>query len=108
MVSPRAITVSSIMQYVRRGRIKDVYNILDNYAEVIEAEISESSPIANTAIQDINFPESVAIGTIVRGNDVLMPRAETIIRAGDHVIILASSDMVQKVEKLLSVQVNIF
>src|SRR3546814_17340283 len=38
VVSPRAITVSKILQHVRRGRIRSVYPLSEDLGEVIEAE----------------------------------------------------------------------
>ena len=37
-VNPRAVTVSRILQYVRRGRIRAVHEIHDGAGEIIEAE----------------------------------------------------------------------
>ena len=55
MVSPRSIIVANIMQHVRRGRIKGLYNIRDGFAEVIEAEVSETSSIVNTPIEELTY-----------------------------------------------------
>jgi trk system potassium uptake protein TrkA len=106
-VSPRAITVSTIMQQVRRGRIKALHSIRDGFAEVIEAEASDTSSIVNTPIEDLGLPAQVIIGAIVRKETVIIPRPETVIRAGDRVIILATQGQVRRVEKMFSVQVDL-
>lgn len=108
IISPRAITVSTIMQYVRRGRIRGVHNILDGQAEVIEAEIAETSGLINTPIRDIDFPRGVIIGAIVRDDDIIMPRPDVQIKPGDHLIVLAGQGESRKVEKMLSVSVDLF
>src|SRR3546814_13066343 len=38
VVSPRAITVSKILQHVRPGRIRSVYSLSEDFGEVIAAE----------------------------------------------------------------------
>ena len=108
MVTPRAITVASIMQHVRRGRIKALHSLRDGFAEVIEAEVSDTSSIVNTEVGRIKLPRDVLIGAIVRGDDVLMPHPDLKIRSGDHVIVLATQAQARKVEKLFLVHVDLF
>ena len=38
VINPSQITVSSILEYVRRGRIRDVHPIVEDLGEVLEAE----------------------------------------------------------------------
>jgi len=108
VVSPRTITVSSIMRHVRRGRIKALHSLGDGFAEIIEAEVSETASIANMPLGKIKLPRDVMIGAIVRDNKVLMPVAELIIRPGDHVIVLAAQEQARKVEKMFLVHVDLF
>ena len=48
VVSPRAITVSTILQYVRRGKIRSVHSLADGFGEVIEAEALETSSLVGS------------------------------------------------------------
>lgn len=108
MVIPRATIVASIMQHVRRGKIKGLHNLRDGFAEVIEAEIAENSAIANMTIQELTLPNEVIVGAIIREEEVLMPKPDIVIQPGDDVIVIATRGQVQNVEKLFSVQVNLF
>ncbi|MEZ5813527.1 MAG: Trk system potassium transporter TrkA [Alphaproteobacteria bacterium] len=108
MVSPRSIIVANIMQHVRRGRIKGLYNIRDGFAEVIEAEVSETSSIVNTTIEELNLPREVIVGGVIRDGKFIMPELTFTVRAGDDIIILASRAQAQHVEKMFSVQVDLF
>lgn len=108
VVSPKAITVATIMRYVRRGRIKAVHNLLGNFAEILEIEASDSIGILNTPLHELDFPKGVIICTIIRDENVIIPEADTMIKSGDHVIILASQGKAAKVEKMFSAQVDLF
>lgn len=108
MVSPRSTIVATIMQHVRRGRIKGLHNLRDGFAEVIEAEVSDTSSIVNTAIHELVLPEEVVIGAIVRGEEVMMPSPAETVRAGDVVIVMCSQRQAQTVERMFSVQVDLF
>lgn len=108
MVSPNSIIVANIMQHVRRGRIKGIHNLGDGYAEVIEAEVSDSSRIVNKRIGALELPRAVVFSAIVRDGDVLIPSPELEIRANDHVIVLTAGSEAHYVEKLFSVHVDLF
>jgi len=108
VVSPRSITVSSILQHVRRGRIKAVHALREGFAEVIEAEALETSSLVNQPLKDIRFPPGVIVGAIVRGDEVIIPRPSTVVKPNDRVIILAEVGQVKKVEKMFAVRIEFF
>lgn len=108
MVSPRAIVVAEVMRHIRRGRIRDIHHLRHGFAEVIEAEVSENCNIANMTPADESIPEDVMIVAIVRDGEIILPNAEEVIRPGDHVVVLSPQEQARAVEKLFSVQVDIF
>lgn len=108
VVSPRSSTVSRIMQHVRRGRIKELHTLRDGIAEAIEAEVSESTAVANKTIGSIHLPEGVVIGPIIRKEKILMPSPECVIRPGDHILTFVMQGQGPKVEKIFSVHVDLF
>lgn len=106
-ISPRQVTVSTIMRHIRRGRIKGIYSLKSNFAELIEAEASENCPIINTPIKDLNMPRTIVIGAVMRNDEIMIPDGDFVIHAGDRVAILAAEGQARKVEKLFSVQIEI-
>lgn len=108
VVSPKAITVSTIMRHVRRGRIKAVHNLLGNFGEVLEIEASDSLNIINVALRDLNLPEGITVCAILRDDEVIIPRGGSVIKPLDHVIILATQGKAAFVEKMFTTQVDIF
>ena len=107
-VSPRTITVSTILQHVRRGRIRSVHSLADGFAEVIEAEAVETSPLPGNTLREANLPDDVIVGALVRDGEVIIPRADTLIENNDDVVLLAAARSVKKVEKLFSVELEFF
>jgi trk system potassium uptake protein TrkA len=108
LVNPRAITVSTILQHIRRGRIRAVHSLRDGFGEIIEAEALETSPLVGSQIREGKLPSGVIIGAIVRDGAVIIPRGDTDVRARDRVILLATSGSVKKVEKLFAVRLEFF
>ncbi len=107
-INPRATTVSSILRHIRHGRVRGVYSVGDAEAEVIEAEVLSTSPIAGQMIRDIDFPEGVLVGAVMKGQEVIKPTGSTRIEVGDVIAIFAMSDDVPEVERLLQVSVDFF
>ena len=56
-INPRSTTVSSILKHIRHGKVKNVYSIGDAEAEIIEAQVMSTSPIAGSRIGNIDFPK---------------------------------------------------
>ena len=81
-VNPRSTTVSSILRYVRHGRIRAVYSIGDGEAEVIEAQVLGTSAIAGKAVRDAELPEASLIGLIQKGDKVVVPQGRHPARRG--------------------------
>ena len=107
-INPRETTISSILQHVRRGKIRAVHTIRDGLAEIIEAEAMETSPIIGKSIEMLELPDGVLVGAILRGNDVIIPDEQTIIHEHDRLVILSISERVRRVEKILSVSLDFF
>ena len=107
-VNPRATTVSSILRHIRHGRVRRVYSIGDGEAEVIEAQVLSSSPIAGKEIKEIDFPEGVIVGGIKKGNEVIKPVGNTTIQQGDVITIFSLARDVPNVEALLQVSIDFF
>ncbi|MFK7743956.1 MAG: Trk system potassium transporter TrkA [Roseobacter sp.] len=107
-INPRATTVSSILRHIRHGRVRAVYSIGDAEAEVIEAEVLSTSPMAGARISDIEFPEGVLVGAVRKGKEVIRPLGSTRIDEGDVVAIFALAEDVPEVERLMQVSIDFF
>ena len=108
VVNPRAITVSTILQHIRRGRIHSVHLVSDDFGEIIEAEALETSSLIGRPLREAKLPQGVIVGALVRGGDVMMARPDTTFHVGDRVIVFATKDAVKKVEKLFAVRLEYF
>lgn len=107
-INPRATTVSSILRHIRHGRIRGIYSIGDAEAEAMEAQVLSTSPIAGKLIRDIDFPEGVLVGAILKGHEVVRPTSGTRIEEGDVVALFALSADISDVERLFQVSIDFF
>ena len=107
-INPRASTVSTILRHIRHGRVRDIYSIGDAEAEVIEAQVLSTSPIAGRAVRDIDFPEGALMGAVRKGDRVVKPTGDLRIEEGDIVVIFALVSDIPEVERLLQVSIDFF
>ncbi|MEZ5895881.1 MAG: Trk system potassium transporter TrkA [Parvularculaceae bacterium] len=107
-VDPRATTISTILQHIRRGRIKGVFSLSDGQAELIDAVALETSPLVNKPLAEADLPEGVMIGAVYREGKVTMPNSTTVIKPGDRVVLMALQEYVKDVEQMFRVSIDYF
>ncbi len=98
-VSPRMSAVNAILRYIRRGRVTTVATLKGIDAEAIEFTVGEGSAIANRLIAELSFPKGAVIGTILRGDTIVIPRGPDVVLPGDEVIVFALPEAIPEVEK---------
>jgi trk system potassium uptake protein TrkA len=107
-VNPRSVTISRVLQHVRRGRIRAVHSIQKGAAEIIEAEALETSPLVGSPLRDLDLPAGMRIGAVYRDGEVIKPSGAVKIRPKDRIVIFALADTVKQVEQLFRVSLEFF
>ncbi len=99
-VIPRMSAVNAILRYVRRGRVLTVATLKGTDAEAIEFRVRENSPITGQTLRELHFPKGGVVGTIIRGDEIILPRGDDRVLAGDDVIVFALPSAMPEIEKL--------
>ena len=107
-INPRATTVSSILRHIRHGRVRAVYSVGDAEAELIEAQVLGTSPLAGKILKDIDWPKEVLVGAVMKKDEIIIPKSDTVFSEGDIIILFYRTKDVEQVEKLLEVGMNFF
>ncbi|MGB8813757.1 MAG: Trk system potassium transporter TrkA, partial [Paracoccaceae bacterium] len=107
-INPRATTVSSILRHIRHGRVRAIYSIGDAEAEMIEAHVLSTSPLAGKLIRETEFPEGVLVGAVMKGEKVMKPTGDLRMEEGDVIALFTMAKDVPEVERLLQVSVDFF
>ena len=111
-ISPQHAVIGELLAYVRRGDVEAVHSMRQGAAESLEIIARgdrRSSKVVSRRIEQIDLPEGVQIGAIVRGDEVIMAHHDTVIQTDDHVIVfLPSKRQVRAVEKLFQVGATFF
>ncbi|APV39834.1 Trk system potassium transport protein TrkA [Pseudomonas frederiksbergensis] len=111
-ISPQLATIGTLLAHVRRGDIVSVHSLRRGAAEAIEAIAhgdERSSKVIGKAIENIGLPPGTTIGAIIRDEEVIIAHDNTVIEAGDHVILfLVDKKHIRDVEKLFHVGLSFF
>ena len=107
-VNPSSVTISRVLQHVRRGRIRAVHSVQSGAAEIIEAEALETSPLVGAYLRDLDLPDGMRIGAIYRNGTVLKPHGSVMINPKDRVVIFALASAVKQVEQMFRVSLEFF
>jgi trk system potassium uptake protein TrkA len=69
-------------------------------AKVLEYRVSSDVKLVGKKLKKIRFPREAVVGAIVRGTDVIIPRGDDEIRAGDRVIIFTRTGIMDKLSEM--------
>lgn len=86
-----AIT-SIIEQQAFLDEIATLIPIGEGRISIVEVPIPQTSPVAQKKIWEINLPEEVIIGCILRGEQSMIPRGDTRLLAGDMLVLICSKE----------------
>jgi trk system potassium uptake protein TrkA len=111
-ISPQLATIGTLLTHVRRGDIVSVHSLRRGAAEAIEAIAhgdARSSKVIGRTIDRIVLPSGTTIGAIIRDEEVIIAHGDTLIEAGDHVILfVVDKKQIREVEKLFHVGLSFF
>jgi trk system potassium uptake protein TrkA len=102
-LNPRQVVAEEITRFTREGGAENVSLVAGGAAEVLEVEIDADSVLADRPIREsvADLPEGVVLGAITRGREFVVPRGDTVVQRGDHVVAFASADCADAVDRLL-------
>jgi trk system potassium uptake protein TrkA len=63
-------------------------DLRDEQLEIIEVEVTATSPAAGRAVQEMKLPEGSLIISLLRDGRGFVPKADTVIEAGDEVLLV--------------------
>jgi trk system potassium uptake protein TrkA len=63
-------------------------DLRDEKLEIIEVEVTDGAPAAGTAVSDVELPDGSLIISVLREGAGFVPKADTMIQAGDEVLLV--------------------
>jgi len=108
IVDPRALTVSTILTKLRRGRIVGLRSLENGQAEVIEGILSENSPLIGQALGFDSLKDGITAAILLRGGKIIFPTEAVRAQPNDQITLLFERHMTREVEKFFRVSSAFF
>lgn len=108
IISPKSLSESSVLSYVRslentaECNIEALYHVVGNKAEAIEFKInSYIEKIIDIPIRELKLKKNMLICGIIRGREVIIPNGNDCIKLGDSVIVISKEYRFSDIEDIL-------
>ena len=116
---PVVTTGGTYLGMLRRGDLVDAYRLAlqrgverqldDDRASLreltgvrfLELTVAEGAAADGARVADLDWPTSAVLTSISRGSDVVVPRGDVVLQAGDDVVVLATHGDAEAVRSLL-------
>ena len=63
--------------------------------------LAEGSPAGGISLADLQIPRDATVVAVVRGDRLVVPRGDTVLDAGDEVMVLVTGEAEEAVQRLL-------
>lgn len=100
-VSTPHLLSSLVEEAVSVGTLVRLLSFEQSNARLVEVTLAEDSPAVDRAISQIGIPKGATIVAAIRADNIVVPRGDTILRIGDEVLALVTSDTEEQVKHLL-------
>lgn len=94
------ITISGILQYLRRARINEAYALGREMGEIWEIRLGDDSSNVGQSIKDLQMPENSAVLAIYQGNEFIYNPTDYQIKEDDKLIVYVSPADIKAVERI--------
>lgn len=108
IVAPKKIVASQIIRYVRAkmnkdndSSVKTLYKIVDGEVEAIEFKVTEQFKYLHKTLNEMKIKEHVLVAAIIRENEVIVPKGNTIMELNDYVIIVSRGEIMKSLNDIL-------
>jgi trk system potassium uptake protein len=103
-LSPAQISIGSLLAHVRQADVARVHSLRRGAAEALELVVRgdrRSSQVVGRRIEELPPLRGASIAAVVRAGQVIIPHHDTLIEAGDHVVVFCTRKRhIAAVEKL--------
>lgn len=102
VLSPMLTALGPILQFIRQGRVLSVGTLREELVEGIEFVAVEGSDIVELPLEAVHMPKGSLVGAIVRGEEIVIPDASSVIEPGDRVILFSRPQLLPRLQRLIA------
>ncbi len=102
VIHPEAAAAGYIAELITKPDVLDLAFISRGAAEIMEIEVGEKSKVVGKKISELEYPPGSAIVAMYENETFIIPDKESILRPGLKLMVLAKTEVSQKVRKLFN------
>ena len=102
IINKKAIAASRIYQMMLDADVMNVTFLMSANADVAEFIPKEGSKITQKQVKDLGLPQGMTIGGLVRNDQGMLVSGNTMIQAGDSVVVFCHGQNIKKIERLFT------
>jgi len=99
--SPRVLA-ALVEEAVTVGDLVRLMTFRHGQANLVEITLAEGTPYVGRTVGDLSLPRDAVLVTILRGKRVIVPSADEPLEAGDEVLFVASEEVKEDLQLLLT------
>jgi trk system potassium uptake protein TrkA len=100
-VSTPHLLTALVTEAVSVGSLVRLLELEGGDADLVEVTLADDSPAGGRAIVDLAFPREATVVAVVRNGHVVVPRGDTVLTAGDEVLVLVTGAADAEVTRIL-------
>ncbi len=108
VVYPKFTTASIILRHVRskasrhgENEVQKITRIINNKVEAVEFTVTDDSELINKPLYELSLRQNILLGSITRGNEVIIPRGSDMLLPGDSVVVVTSTERLLSLDDIL-------
>ncbi len=108
VVYPKFTTASIILRHVRskasrhgENEVQKITRIINNKVEAVEFTVTADSELINKPLYELKLRQNILLGSITRGNEVIIPRGSDMLLPGDSVVVVTSTERLLSLDDIL-------
>lgn len=99
IINKKLIAASHIYQMMLDADVSNVKCLTLANADVAEFTVKEGAFITKKTIKDLRLPKGITLGGLIRDDEGQLINGNTVIQAGDHVVVFCMGLMMKQIEK---------
>lgn len=100
VLTPRSVASDQIIRYCRGGGVQNLASLEDGQAEVAELRVPQGARVLGVPLRRMGLPRGALLAGIVHEDQVIIPRGDDTVHAGDTVVLLLTESARPIVERI--------
>ena len=100
-VSTPHLLTALVEEAVSVGSLVRLLSFGNDAVRLSEVTLAPESPADGKAIKDLGLPRDSTVVAVLRGDHVTVPRGDTVMYAGDEIVVLVTADSEEDVRRIL-------